>query len=91
MKQGEKIQIEDLLPFQLELAIYMCPFFFDATVIIITTTTSCHLLFTICRQHTIHFTHFISFIAFEKFLRKKPGVTNNLPKLTWVIKSKCYI
>lgn len=36
MKQGDKIEIEDLLAFQFELAICMRPFSFDATVIIIT-------------------------------------------------------
>ena len=40
MKQRDKIEIEELLAFQFELAIYMLPFSFDATVIIITSTTS---------------------------------------------------
>lgn len=44
MIQEDKIQIKDLLAFQLELAIYILPVFFDATVIIITAPTSCHLL-----------------------------------------------
>ena len=66
MKQRDKIEIEDLLSFQFELAVYMLPFSFDATVIIITSTTSCHLLFTISQPCAIHFPYFISFIAFER-------------------------
>jgi len=40
MKQRDKIEIEGLLAFQVELAICMLPFSFDATVIIITSATS---------------------------------------------------
>lgn len=44
MKQGDKIEIVHLLAFQLEIEFCIHPIFSDATVIIITTTTSCHLL-----------------------------------------------